>query len=159
MIDEMITNPVLRRRKIPLRQQNLTTDRRQMPRDLWDVYTTRERVSLFSGVRRADGWEFQRYASGRELASDTTNRMQARLRLARCWHLRRDALRQGPPFHGRLVLHVLDLLLQCVLVHGGEYTGIHGYSRTPLVAAAGEIARAPLRGKSIGRREYIGCSL
>lgn len=52
-------------------------------------------------------------------------------------HLRRDALRQGPPFHGRLVLHVLDLLLQCVLVHGGEYTGIHGYSRTPLVAKSG----------------------
>jgi len=49
-------------------------------------------------------------------------------------HLRRDAPRQGPPFHGRLVLHILDLLLQCVLVHGGEYTGIHGYSRTPLVA-------------------------
>lgn len=52
-------------------------------------------------------------------------------------HLRRDALRQGPPFHGRLILHVLDLLLQCVLVHGGEYTGIHGYSRTPLVANRG----------------------
>lgn len=60
-------------------------------------------------------------------------------------HLRRDAPRQGPPFHRRLILHVLDLLLQCILVHGGEYTGIHGYSRTPLVAAVGEIARAPLR--------------
>lgn len=62
-------------------------------------------------------------------------------------HLRRDALGKGPPFHGRLVLHVLDLLLQCVLVHGGEYTGIHGYSRTPLVAIGNGMARAPLRGK------------
>lgn len=62
-------------------------------------------------------------------------------------HLRRDALGKRPPFHGRLVLHVLDLLLQCVLVHGGEYTGIHGYSRTPLVAIGNGIARAPLRGK------------
>jgi len=58
-------------------------------------------------------------------------------------HLRRDALRQRPSFHGRLVLHVLDLLLQCVLVHGGEHTGIHGYSRTPLVAIGNGIARAP----------------
>lgn len=57
----------------------------------------------------------------------------------------RDALRQGPPFHGRLVLHVLDLLLQCVLVHGGEYTGIHDYSRTPLVAIGDRVARAPPR--------------
>lgn len=62
-------------------------------------------------------------------------------------HLRRDALGKRPPFHGRLVLHVLDLLLQCVLVHGGEYTGIHGYSRTPLVAIGNGMARAPIRGK------------
>lgn len=62
-------------------------------------------------------------------------------------HLRRDTLGQGPPFHGRLVLHVLDLLLQCVLVHGGEYTGIHGDSRTPLVANGNEMALAPLTWK------------
>lgn len=64
-------------------------------------------------------------------------------------HLRRDALRQGPPFHGRLVLHVLDLLLQCVLVHGGEYTGIHGYSRTPLVANQERDGACAYTGKSI----------
>lgn len=29
-----------------------------------------------------------------------------------------DALGQWPPFHRSLVLHVLDLLLQCVTVHG-----------------------------------------
>lgn len=63
--------------------------------------------------------------------------------------LRRDALRQGPPFHGRLVLHILDLLLQCVLVHGGEYTGIHGYSRTPLVANRERDGACAYTGKSI----------
>lgn len=31
---------------------------------------------------------------------------------------RGDALRQWPPLHRGLVLHVLDLLLQCVTVHG-----------------------------------------
>lgn len=64
-------------------------------------------------------------------------------------HLRRNAFRQGPPFHGRLVLHVLDLFLQCVLVHGGEYTGIHGYSRTPLVANNERDGACAYTGKSI----------
>jgi hypothetical protein len=44
---------------------------------------------------------------------------------------RGDALGEGPSVHVGLVLHVLDLLPQCVLVHVGEYTGIHGYSRAP----------------------------
>lgn len=74
-------------------------------------------------------------------------------------HLRRNAFRQGPPFHGRLVLHILDLFLQCVLVHGGEYTGIHGYSRTPLVAKSRTGWRVRLHGKinRNGLRLGIGC--
>lgn len=74
-------------------------------------------------------------------------------------HLRRDAFRQGPPFHGRLVLHVLDLFLQCVLVHGGEYTGIHGYSRTPLVAKSRTGWRVRLHWKinRNGLRLGMGC--
>lgn len=47
------------------------------------------------------------------------------------WYSRRNALRQWPSFHRSLILHVLDLLPQCVLVHVCEHTGIHGYSRTP----------------------------
>lgn len=74
-------------------------------------------------------------------------------------HLRRDAFRQGPPFHGRLVLHILNLFLQCVLVHGGEYTGIHGYSRTPLVAKSRTGWRVRLHRKinRNGLRLGIGC--
>lgn len=67
--------------------------------------------------------------------------------------LRDDALRQGPPIHFDLVLHVLDLLLQCVLVHVGEYTGIHGYSRASLFPDNSRIALAPLR--KINRTGYV----
>lgn len=67
--------------------------------------------------------------------------------------LRDDALRQGPPIHFNLVLHVLDLLLQCVLVHVGEYTGIHGYSRASLFPDNSRIALAPLR--KINRTDYV----
>lgn len=67
--------------------------------------------------------------------------------------LRDDTLRQGPPFHISLVLHVLDLLLQCVLVHVSEYTGIHGYSRASLLPDKSRIALAPLR--KINRTGYV----
>lgn len=77
-------------------------------------------------------------------------------------HLRRDALRQGPPFHGGLVLHVLDLLLQCVLVHGGEYTGIHGNTAAPPLSQIGRTGwRVRLHRKinKDGLRVAIGCYL
>lgn len=67
--------------------------------------------------------------------------------------LRDNTLRQGPPFHISLVLHVLDLLLQCVLVHVSEYTGIHGYSRASLLPDKSRIALAPLR--KINRTDYV----
>jgi len=40
-------------------------------------------------------------------------------------YLRSYALWQEPALHCSLILHVLDLLLQCVLVHGCHYTGVH----------------------------------
>lgn len=85
----------------------------------------------------------------RQLASDDNDDDEDDDSTGAAMHLRRDALRQRPPFHGRLVLHVLDLLLQCVLVHGGEYTGIHGYSRTPLVANQELDGACAYTGKSI----------
>jgi len=39
-------------------------------------------------------------------------------------HLRGYAFAEGPALHGGLVLHVLDLLLESVLVHTAEYCGI-----------------------------------
>lgn len=60
-------------------------------------------------------------------------------------NLRCDTFRQRPSIHADLVLHVLDLLLQRVLVHVGDYTGIHGYSRASLSPDKSRIALAPLR--------------
>lgn len=44
---------------------------------------------------------------------------------------RGDAFWQWPAFHGCLVFHVLDLLLQCVLVHVVERTAVHARAGLP----------------------------
>lgn len=64
-------------------------------------------------------------------------------------NLRGNTFGKWPPFHCGLVLHVLDLLLQCVLIHGGEYTGIHGNNRTPLTQVKTTQRLRLHRGKSI----------
>ena len=90
--------------------------------------------------------------SAKKIATTTYERWDERKKQG-LMDLRDNTLRQGPPFHISLVLHVLDLLLQCVLVHVSEYTGIHGYSRASLLPDKSRIALAPLR--KINRTDYV----
>lgn len=77
------------------------------------------------------------------------NRMQG--------YSRRYGLGEGPALHGRLVLHVLDLLLECVLVHGCEDTGLHGAGppRDGRGPAGGRGAPAPANDADSFRRDTM----